>query len=183
MKKISVAKKLLIFFGGAILIFGIINLVWLFGIKMKYINMSEDFMTGEEAQKESAKDSYYLIKDGYEYLVAHPTYLGTNGFISVFKEGGYEATIDENGEVIKDNGVCVTLFIWPEVFGYEYGVDIYSEKEQLWEQITIDENGNYIPTNKKNVEYNEYITDLIEEYQAEIQLLLEKSKKQWSMID
>ncbi len=181
MKNMTTGKKLLILFGGILLVFGIINLVWFIGIKCKYISNSKNMQAAEEIGKVSAKNSYYHIEDGYEYMVAHPGYLGGNGFFAVSREEGYSVTIDENGEFLSDNGVCVTLYIWPKMFYYMYGVDIYSEKENIWYQIYIDENGNLVTDDEKNIELNESKQVVLEEYETEIANLLELAKNQWEL--
>ena len=183
MNKQKNIKKVLIFGILVLSIYGVINLIWLIGVKMEYDAYSKNMKKVVSQEEEDvARISYYKTKNGYTYSIKSPSYLSNNGFVTVAKEEGYVAEIDEEGNLIADNGVCVTLFIWPTLFAEtQYGIDIWSEKEGISYQLYIDKNGNYIPEDASNIELNEYYESIMKEYETEIQKLLKLVEKQWDL--
>ena len=123
---------------------------------------------------------YEEQKDGYEYYIKIPTYLSDNGFMYVMNSSGNKVIMEENGEEIPYMEVRVKLYVWPQLLSsHKYGVDI--QKEGVWEQIYIDEQGNYIPQDSENIELNEYLESIVKENETEILKLLKLAKEQWKL--
>jgi len=171
-----VLKKLLILSIAIVFIFSAFNLAWYIGVKRTYNHIAEDL---DKVADEETKGVHYRKEiDGYTYLLSMTAYLLNSGFFSIEKSDGYVVELDSDGNAISDNGVHVSLFIWPKTFGgYEYGVDIYSEIEGIWEQIHINCEGDYIPENDGNLELNEYLSSVIDNYHDEIVTMLNLAKK------
>jgi hypothetical protein len=165
-------RKLLILAIVIVCVFAAINLVWYIGVKTSYDHIAARL---EKVTDEETRGTRYQKEvDGYTCGLSMTGYLFNSGFFSIDKSDGYTAEIDDDGNVISDNGVSVSLFIWPQTFGgYEYGVMIYSEKENLHEQIYIDSKGNYLSQDEGNVEVNEYLSSLINKYHDEIAPMLD----------
>jgi hypothetical protein len=166
-------RKLLILATVIVCIFAVINLVWYIGVKTTYDHIAARLE--KVTDEETGGTKYQKEVEGYTCVLSMPPYLSNSGFFTTEKSGGYIVTeVDDEGAVISDNGVSVSLFIWPKIFGrYEYGAMIYSAKENLFEQIYIDSKGNYLPQDEENVELNEYTSSLIDEYHDEIVTMLD----------
>lgn len=168
--------KLLLLSLVIVIVFSAINLSWYIGVKRTYDRIAGDL--DKVINTERKGTTYQKDIDGYTFSLKMTTYLSNSGFLSVEKEEGYVVNLDDELNPISDNGVHVTLFIWPKTFGgYKYGIDIYSEMDNLWEQISIDSEGNYIPKDEDNVELNEYLTSLRNQYQEEIVTMLDLAEK------
>lgn len=184
-EKISVAKKLIIVASIIVFIFAVINLSWLLLVKVPYnryagkleIIYDEDY--GEEGEPGIR---YQKEIDGYKYDSSMPDYLCFSGVLSVGSIDGSVVNMDGNGEIVGSNGLDITIFIWPGVFGKcEYGVDFYDEAADIWEQVMIDSDINYLPEDKGNVEVIEYIEGLISENYEEINKMLTGAKQLWDL--
>lgn len=178
MKKKSILKRLILLTIVIAAFFAIINLVWYVGIWMKYdriIEKLEPIMVMEEGELEAAAAEddetertghYKGVADGYIFLVKATHYLQTDGFVTCAPEKEYSWREDDEGNVIWDNGPYVGMYIWPQVIGYKYGLIIFDADIDM--HIYIDQNGQYIPENKKNIEYNEYMEEILAKYENEI---------------
>lgn len=181
MKKHKVLRKILIFFGSLLLIFGLINIIWLVGIKSPYKKFAEGMEKIEGPKMDGITRTYYeKQQDGYEYYIKSPTYLSDNGFMYVINSAANMVIMDENGTETPCMDVQVKLYVWPQLFGgYKYGVDI--QKEGVWEQIYIDDQGNYLPQDSENIELNKYLESVVKENETEISKLLKLANEQWEL--
>lgn len=69
--------------------------------------------------------------------------------------------------------MSISVYIWPDLWGdYQYGVFFYDEKEEIFEQIYVDKDINYIPNNPDNDEFNKYIQELITDNYEEIKSMI-----------
>ena len=181
MKKHAVLKKILIFFGILLLVFALINIGWFVGIKSRYDTYAKGMEKIEGPKMDGIIRTYYeKEEDGYRYYIKSPTYLSDNGFMQVANAFSNIVIVDDDGEATHSLDVRVKLYVWPQVFGgYQYGVDI--QKEGVWEQIYIDEEGNYLPQDSENVEVNEYLDSIIQENESEILKLLKLANERWQL--
>ncbi len=169
-----ILKRLAILLGVILLIFGMINGLWFFGYRQNYHNFSlkleAQYVEGIE---EADMLRYAKTVDGYSVTLKMPNYLGSGGFISVEKEEGYVSQLDENGNIIGDNGLNITLFIWPQYFGkYELGLDFFDEVNSIWEQVAIRPDLSLANAEDMDEAYIAYINELISENQEEIDKLI-----------
>lgn len=180
----KIGKKIVIVFGIIMGIFLIINAVWFFSVKTRYNNLTEKLdkvvQTEDEREEGINRNSYVKTENGYTYKVKGPDYLHNTGFLYIGAEGGIVYEIDENGDVISDNQVFVSLFIWPEIFGgYSFGIDV--DWGESWCQINVDENGEYIPTEGVDPDEQEELKQLLEENREEVDKLFELADEMWDI--
>lgn len=180
----QIVKKIGIVFGIIIAIFLIINLIWFFGIKIRYMNLTKGMdkvvQTEEEKEEGINNRSYEKVEDGYRYLVKGTSYLGDSGFACVSNEEGLVFETDKNGNVKSDNGTNISLFIWPKIFaGYTYGIDVENVDE--WYQIDVDKDGHYIVDEDVDPEHQEKLKEVLEENQEEIDKLFDLADKMWDI--
>lgn len=129
-KYISTPKKLLILFAIILMIFVTINAVWYFGYKATYNRLAGKMDVAENIIGQEKSINYYKIVGDKKCILGMPVYLGTGGHLCVGKQDGYVPQFDNDGNIIADNGVSISLYIWPQFFGgYQLGVDFYSEKD------------------------------------------------------
>lgn len=179
-KRFSTAKRLLLLLCAILLVYGCISLFWVLSMKLPYDKYSSKLDTIVEG----GIISYQKDIDGYCYGLSKPGYLDFNSFLSVGKTGGLVVDVDEDGEIISSGGMDVTLFIWPDLWGnYEYGVFFQDPINDIWEQILIDGNINYLPKDSGNTEVNEYVLGLISENYNEIEIMMNGAKKVWGIKD
>ena len=122
---------------------------------------------------------YYLEEDGYIYRYRPAGFFNNDAFASVICSDKQKLYFNANGEMIS-NGMQITLFIWP--LKDELGLDFYEKtiENELSMQV-------YINFEKKCVESNlseseiEYIDEMINEYEQEIDNLIEKADRRWSI--
>lgn len=183
-EKKVILKRVFIVFGIAIAIFVIINFVWFFGIKRRYIFLTEKMekiaQTEEEKEQGINDNGYEKIIDGYRYLVKSVGYLGKSGFACISKEEGLMLEMDEQQNVVSDNGNCVSLYIWPSFWrGYDYGIDISSADENY--QINIDSNGEYIEDENIDPDIQDKLKEVLKENENEIDKLFELANNMWGI--
>lgn len=176
-KKHPIFTKLLILLIIIILIFTTINLVWFFGMKNRFNKQTENM---ELVWNKVASDYRYQKEiDGYICKLSMPFYLSDNGFMSVSTQD-YKLKLSSDGVVLNKDEFGIALFIWPQMFsGFEYGVSIYNLSSI--NQILIDANGSYIPSEDENTELDEYNSQLIDQYKEDIDSLLEVANKVWNL--
>ena len=179
----KVWKRLLILLIVILALFAGINLFWLLTTKLPYDGYINKV---ELVYDETDEEVFFYQKniDGYCYTVNPPEYLAYGGFLSVGTEEGYVAEINDEGEVISSNGLDVSLYIWPGLFGnIEYGVFFLDEGKGVFEQVEVDGNLNYIPDkgNEENEEFTQYIESLIQENKDEIKHMMEGAGKLWGL--
>jgi hypothetical protein len=180
----GIVKKIGIVFGVIIAIFLVINLIWFFGIKIRYMSLTKGIdkvvQTEEEKEMDINNITYEKVEDGYRYLVKETSYLNNSGFACVGKEEGMVIETDKGGNVISDNGTNISLFIWPEMFsGYTFGVDV--ENVNGWYQINVDKDGYYIEDKDVDPENQEKLKEILENNREEIDKLFDLADKMWDI--
>lgn len=169
MKKHSVFKKLLVVFVVIIFAFAAINLGWFFGVKNEYIRQTENM--DKVWDNISERWQYEKETAGYSCVLKMPTYLTNNGFLSV--------SPDPNVSQSEAAQTSVTLFIWPKGLGrFKYGVILFDFTNM--NQIYINSDGSYIPSEDGNIELDQRNAALIEENREKINGLLEIANDVWS---
>lgn len=181
-KRISTPQKLLILFVVILAIFAIINAAWYFGYKVAFNDLASKMDTEETVIGQESKISYYKIVENQKCILGMPSYLGTGGQLCVSCKDGYIPQYDANGNIIDDNGVLISLYIWPQFFGgYELGIDFYSELEGIWTQVYIDADLNLTETENLDTLVISESEKLIAEYADEIQNLIDVAKEVWGI--
>lgn len=170
-------KKILIGIIVLVGIFVIINLIWFFSVKIRYIQLAN----GISKMESFVEDIHYRkIKDGYQYVVKDTGYLGNSGFACISRGEGLVIETDEEGNEISNNGSMISLYLWPEKFnGYTYGIDI--ETSDYWYQIPIDKDGHYIKNENTNPDEEEKQQKALEENKEEIEKLLQLADEVWNI--
>lgn len=179
----SATKKLIIVACIIVFIFAVINLSWLLLVKVPYNRYAGKLeIIYDEDYGEEPGIRYQKEIDGYKYDSTMPDYLSYSGFLSVGRAEGHVVNMDDDGDILSSSGLDITVFIWPSVFGKcEYGVDFYDEAANIWEQVMIDSDINYLPEDKGNVEVNEYIEGLISDNYEEINKMVTGAKQLWDL--
>jgi hypothetical protein len=184
-RKLSTPQKLLILFIAILIVFGSINAYWYFGYRSIY-NKLADRMDATYGDNGDVEDRimmrYTKIVGDYSFTLKMPAYLCEGGFLSVGDKEGAIAEIDENGNVINSNGLCISLYIWPQYFGdYKLGIDFYDEAEDIWEQVAVDSHLNIISSEDLDDQYVKYIQDLISDNEDEIKALIDAAQEFWDI--
>ena len=181
-KNISTLKKLVILFIVFLAIFGIINIVWYFGYKATYDKLASKMDTEETSIGQESRVSYYKIAGEERCILGMPSYLSYGGQLCVSAEEGYVPQYDADGNIISDNGIYVSLYIWPQFLGaYELGVDFYSEKDHIWEQLYIDSELNLQGTENMDPLLIEKLQKLIDEHSDTINKLIDTAEEVWEI--
>lgn len=168
----------------------IINMLWFVAVKKDYLHWAN--IVGET--ENSLGDLVNATQEGdYTFGVKQPSYLHWNGFLSVGKQSTSTVTIDKDGKE-HGNGTDITMYIWPKLFGeIKYGFMIidhdkkttdygYTKEDRtINEQIYVDENMNFIPYDQNNIEYNQYIENLLEDNKAECLKMMNMAKEKWEI--
>lgn len=176
MKINKVKKAMIIVLVISLIVFAIINLLWVFCVKLPY-NKYTEYIAYYQDEYDSELRNITVDIGQYSYTVKVPGYLDFESFLSVGPAGGISVNFDENGEIIEEENDSILLFIWPDMWGnYEYGVTFFLEDKSTL-MAMCDENGNYLPTDDTNVEKNEYLSGFFAEKQEMIQETLEHAKE------
>ena len=135
-KPLSPIKKLGILAITILLVFASINLFWIFSTYIPYNNFAAKMDRIEEGDGEYVY--YEKTLDGFSFHLSPPNYLDFSSFLALSREEGHIVTYDSSGNIDSTNGIGISLFIWPDVFGnFEYGVFFVDEANDIWEQATI----------------------------------------------
>ena len=176
-KKNSTIKKLTILLSIIVIIFTVINLIWYLGVDRQY----NKFCNKLVEVSDSNGRYYEKISNGYHYKIKRPSYMDFGGFLMIEDEEGSWVEYNSAGEPINSNGLCIALYIWPDIFGnYKYGVSFDDEIQDIFLQAIIDENLNFIPYDLNNTEFNTIKEMLINENKDEILALIDNAKTMWN---
>ena len=167
------------------LFFGAVNLVWYITVNKpynEYIGVVDEFDSGNVPSL-SSSIRYEKVIDGYRYAVKKPTYLDFSGCLIVSYEELPEIKINpETNEVLGSNGLYIALYIWPGMWGnYEYGVMFDDEYCGIFEQIMLDEDLVYLPSNIYDTEGNEKREKLLNDNLQEIEQMFNSAKDLWKL--
>lgn len=117
--------------------------------------------------------------DGYNFKVSPTPYLGYDAFLSVSQN--HNVYLDTEGNIISFDK-SITLFIWPNIWtGNEYGIMFLNEINDTFIQVMIDENGNYLPYNINDEDFNREVETYISENENEIFKLIGLAKNMWGL--
>ncbi len=168
--KVVIIKGLSILLMIILLVFVIINTVWYFGYQQRYNSIAKHLdATYLDDIKEPDRLRYTKEIGDYTITMKMPSYLGSGGFVSVAPTVQSITILDEQGNIIGSNGMCVTLFIWPKYFSdYKIGLDFYDEMNCIAEQIEFTSDMEIMHTDTLDDAYIEYINLLMSEYADEI---------------
>ena len=177
-QKLSAGKKLLVLFLSIFLVFATINLVWLFGIELRY----NKYCNKLEKTEILGSVSYQKIIGDYIYSVNKPKYMDFTGYLTVGDKNGSFITVDADGEIIDDSGLYIELNIIPNVLGqYRYRLWFYDEANGLDAFIFIDDNFNYIPSERATEEMKAATSKLVEDNLNEIKSLRNSAEALWDL--
>lgn len=184
-KELSSAKKLCILAAVILGIFTAINLFWIFSTYIPYTRFTENMDRIETKDgDEVISVNYEKIVDGCRLYVAVPDYLDFSGHLSATAEEPYEITQDNDGNILSTNGPGVTVYIWPSVFGnYEFGVFVVDDMTDLFMQVYVDENLNYIPVKemKNNDENTAFVEKALAENHEKAEKLMNTATEFWNI--
>lgn len=171
----AIIKKLLILLAAIILVFATINGIWYFGYRQRYSaienKLEASYLFGENEDKDMLR--YTKEIDDYTISMKLPEYLGSGGFISIAKTSGYEATLDDEGNIVESSDMYITLYIWPKYFSdYKLGLDFYDEANSIWEQVEFTSKMKIMNADNLDDAYIENILELISENKDEINSLI-----------
>lgn len=162
-----------------LLIFGGIHFTWKLGYKRQYENIAEklDVIYLDETEEEEMK-RYQKTFGDYSVSLKMPAYLGYGGFIVVGSETGFVGELDKNGKLIGGNGLDVSLYIWPKLFGgYELGLDFCDDYNGIWEQVEVNRDLSLSDIDNLDDEHIDYINKLIQDNRSEIEKLFNVAEK------
>ena len=171
----AIIKKLLILLAIIMIIFATINGIWYFGYRQRYNaiekNMEVTYLFGENDDKDMLR--YTKEVDDYTISMKLPEYLGSGGFISIAKTTGYEATLDDNGNIVESSEMYITLYIWPKYFSdYKVGLDFYDEVNSIWEQVELTSDMELMNADALDDVYIDNISNLIIENKDDVNDLI-----------
>ncbi|MCD8120526.1 MAG: hypothetical protein LUE29_13805 [Lachnospiraceae bacterium] len=183
-EKKTIIRKIVFLFAALLAVFALINLVWYFGLKIRYVHLTEkvDRTEREESEVDQGLSRYIYesVRNGYCFTVKDTGYLSKSGYATVSREEGYERIVDADGNEISDNGPYVILFIWPSWFsGYTFGVDI--ESKDYWHQMKVDENGQLMEESDMDPDLQDELNAVLEENREEIERLFELADEMWDI--
>lgn len=170
----AIIKRLLILLVAILIVFASINAVWYFGYQQKYNAIASKLNATYIDDVEEADLLRYTKEIGdYTITMKMPSYLGSGGFVSVGKTDGYITVTDDEGNIVDNSDMCITLFIWPKYFSdYKIGLDFYDEVNSIMEQVEFTYNLEMMHTDTLDDEFVEYINQLVAEYEEEIMYLI-----------
>ncbi len=173
----TAAKKLTILAVLIITIFANINLIWAIRKGLPYYGYTNPLT----AHDDGSGVDYHTSVNGLGFTVKKPTYLGYGGFLKVGSTTPHIVEVDEKGNIVGSNGLGICLFVWPDAGIIKYGVSFQDETEELFMQIYIDEDLNYLPKDIKNTELNDKAKKLIKENYDVIKTYLDAAQKMWGL--
>ena len=178
----STPKKLIILFAAIIAIFAVINAVWDFGYKATYDELASKMDVEENTIGQENSVSYYRIVGDQKCILNMPSYLGAGGHLCVSNKDGYIPQFDNDGNIIADNGVLISLYVWPQFFGgYQLGVDLYSEKDEMMMQIYINSDLSLTNTEDLDPWAIDECEKLVTQYADEIKQLIVIAEDTWNI--
>lgn len=150
---VSASKKLTVWALVLALIFLGINIFWMITMYIPYCGYSEE-STNEK----------------YGYKVSKTTYLGYDDFLRVAVEVS-SAT----------KGIAIFgIYIYPNIWGdYEYYVSCNEGNATFMFEIT--EQGDFIPYDENDTEFNEKAQQILKDKNAEIMEFMKAAKDQWGL--
>lgn len=184
-KELSSAKKLCILAAVILGIFTAVNLFWVFSTYIPYTRFTENMERIENKDgDEVISVNYEKIVDGCRLTAKVPVYLDFSGHLSATTEEPYTASQDDEGNILSSNGPGVTVYIWPPVFGnYKFGVFVIDDTEELFMQVYVDENLNFIPNkeNKNNDENTAFVEKTLAENHEKAEKLMNTATEFWNI--
>lgn len=183
-KALSTPKKLLILFLVILAIFGAVNGVWYFGYKNIYNGFAKEMTLYTDEHDDSGFLSRYgTTVDGYSFTLKMPEYLGFGGFMCISREEGYQPVYDDQGNVISDNGMLISLYIWPQIFGgYKLGLDCYGESDaEITGQFEINADLSLVNAEYMDDEAIAEVEAMFGAHSEEIQHLFDLAKEVWGL--
>lgn len=183
-KTLSTSKKLLILFLVILAVFGAVNGVWYFGYKNIYNGFAKEMTFYMDEYDDSGfLSGYGTAVDGYSLNVKMPEYLGFGGFLCISREEGYRPVYDDQGTVISDNGMLISLYIWPQLFGgYQLGLDCYSESDaEITGQFEIHGDRSLVHAEYMDEEAIAEVEAMFDAHSEEIQHLFDLAKEVWGL--
>lgn len=153
-------KKKRIYIVVIVVIVMVINILWFLNNSM-YNSYKKGF--------EKFKTCYNMSTDEYDFTVKKPDYLSFTGNLAIANK--------------KDT---VSIIIWPGVFmkqPFEYGVMIYDEVQQHGYMIYVDENMNFLESEKNQIspEQKADANKVLKKNKHELIKLLNQAKVLWNI--
>lgn len=188
-KNLSTFKKLTLLAVIIILVFIIINVIWLVRFAIPYYGYvhTEGFYLNDslpiEIDNSEIFKQYNKESNGYFLTVKNCHYLGSDGFLKVSKPIERISYSDNDGAANIDtiDSKSYMLFIWPDTFkGYSYGVLVDDAGTGEYQTIPIDENlkvtFNYLDETEK-----EHDQIIIDNNYDEINSMIKLAKDEWGL--
>ncbi len=164
-----------------LVIMGLITIIVALVVSTKVLNSR--FTDGMEYDETTKLAKYYYRDDIYVYKYAKSNFLLNGSFASVSKIEDTKMYLQEDGTV-STNGLCITLFIWPGVINYEYGVLLEDTENDIFLQLMIDENLKLC-----DFDDEQNLTELEKEYKSiyennidRVNELMEAAKEKWDIL-
>lgn len=166
MKKNRALKRLLWLLAALVILFAVINLLWLFFVKLPYDKRAERLERVEQDDGDEIHVWYEKDVDGYNYILKIPEYMNFEGRMLI-----NEIAVSQEQEE------TVNLTVYTQIFhSDEYLIDIYG-LEGLSVSFMVDENGTYLPYENMEANLDELYREMAEKYQDKIKKLLECAKE------
>lgn len=167
-ESLSIAKKLTVLAFALFLAFVGINAFWTITMYIPYCGYSYA-LAGENDKHPTLVENGY--KDGYGYTISKTPYLGYDDYLRV----AVQTSSLEPGIVLQG------IYIYPNIWGdYEYCVSCI-ENGNYHFMIEIDEFGNYISLDSKDVDFNEKAHSILNEKNQEIMKFIKAAKNMWGL--
>lgn len=170
MKKNLALKRLLWLLAGLVILFAIVNLLWLFFVKLPYDRRAERLERIEERDGEDVYVRYEKTSEGYNYIIKIPEYMNFEGRMIV------NEVLDSQEEEPNVSLTIYTQFLHAD----EYMIDIFAlENEYSAYSVSfmVDEAGMYLPYENMEPADDELYREIAERYQDRIKKLLERGKE------
>lgn len=184
----SAFKKIFIIFGILVTVFAVINLAWLFMIKLPYehyCDRSEEFSTDNKftamEEVEMYFHTYYDDELGYGYKIYQPSYLRFIPLTLAIGENRHViATVNTlTGEITSDDPPLMRIDIIRNAFGsYAYLLNVTEPGGNVYStEITRDFEILYATSNYTKVRMQELIDQNIEH----LRQIMDYAAKMWEL--
>lgn len=165
---LSTSKKLTVLVFVLFLAFVGVNVFWAVTMYIPYCGYSYALAEKDDEYPTLVESGY---KNGYGYTISKTQYLGYDDFLRVAVE---------TSSLEKDI-VVYGVFVYPNIWGkYEYVVSCF-EDGNLYIMFEIDEFGEFIPLDSKDVEFNEKAQSILNEKNGEIMNFIKAAKDMWGL--
>lgn len=162
--------------------FCIINLIWYWGVKLRYDDAIYDLnkVASTEENTRTKEGMCEIVENGYRYRVYDTEYLKSSGFACVYADTEWKDGEEKPERMMAEKGTKVILNIGFKVF-FRYSFQISIESAEGKYQIPVDENGSLVALEYEDPKYVKEMNKILDQNREEIALLFSLANNKWNI--